>query len=179
MLELATVERFQLRPARLQRAEQALAVAHDAPRVRRALDHVARALLLEPVEPVVAAAAINLADVDDHDRDVVGALEDLRDQPLTLVVRVGPGERLGVGDAGAGQPGGLARAQGDARHHHRPEDRPAPCFVDAEDELVVDEGRRHYESESSAIVELFDRGNESLLDLQPIELDGGAQPPQP
>ena len=55
------------------------------------MDHVFGALLLEPIEPVVAAAAIDLGDVDDHHRDVVGALEDLRHQALPLVVRVGAG----------------------------------------------------------------------------------------
>ena len=42
----------------------------------RALDQLRGALLLEPVEPVVAAAAIDLGDVDDGDGDVVGRLED-------------------------------------------------------------------------------------------------------
>ena len=66
-------------------------------------------------------------------------------------MRLRAGEALGVGDAGARQRRRLARAQRHAGHHHRAEDRAAAGFVDAEDQLVVDDQGAPFERESSAI----------------------------
>jgi hypothetical protein len=94
VVRLGLVARFEVRPARAQRREQPLAVAHDAPARGRAPNEEVRALLLQPVEPVRAAAAIDLGHVDDHHRRVIGALQDARHQRQPRRVRVLARERF-------------------------------------------------------------------------------------